>query len=142
MGNVDSELERRMIFDNIEEFLTNPNADKKKEFLAKLPSNVRKDVQGMRTQVDGLTNDVLNSNFLKENNFVDKTSGLAVKDIINENINSYLRRRYRVFEDKKYTPTGEQLNIATKEFQKDKSAVEKERTKMARGETAGLGTYS
>ena len=140
MGNVDSELERRMIFDNIEEFLTNPNADKKKEFLAKLPSNVRKDVQGMRTQVDGLTNDVLNSNFLKENNFVDKTSGLAVKDIINENINSYLRRRYRVFEDKKYTPTGEQLNIATKEFQKDKSAVEKELTKMARGDTAGLFT--
>ena len=138
--SVDSEVERRMIFDNIEEFLTNPDADMKKQFLAKLPSNIRGDVQSMRQQVNNLSEGVLNSNFLKENNFIDKGSGKAVKDIINENINSYLRRRYRVFEDKAYTPTGEQLNIATREFQKDKKAVQSELTKMARGDAEGLFT--
>ena len=138
--SVDSEVERRMIFDNIEEFLTNPDADIKKKFLAKLPANIRGDVQGMRQQVTDLSEGVLNSNFLKENNFVDKGSGKAVKDIINENINSYLRRRYRVFEDKAYTPTGEQLNIATKQFQTDKKAVQSELTKMARADTKGLFT--
>jgi len=138
--SVDSEVERRMIFDNIEEFLTNPDADMKKQFLAKLPSNIRGDVQSMRQQVNELSEGVLNSNFLKENNFIDKGSGKAVKDIINENINSYLRRRYRVFEDKAYTPTSEQLNIATKEFQKDKKAVQSELTKMARGDAEGLFT--
>jgi len=137
---VDSEVERRMIFDNIEEYLTNPDAETKKKFLSKLPSNIRSDVQNMRQQVNDLSEGVLNSNFLKENNFVDKASGRAVKDVINENINSYLRRRYRVFEDKTYTPTGEQLNIATKEFQKDKKAVQSELTKMARGDAEGLFT--
>ena len=137
---VDSEVERRMIFDNIEEYLTNPDAETKKKFLSKLPSNIRSDVQSMRQQVNNLSEGVLNSNFLKENNFVDKASGRAVKDVINENINSYLRRRYRVFEDKTYTPTGEQLNIATKEFQKDKKAVQSELTKMARGDAEGLFT--
>ena len=137
---VDSEVERRMIFDNIEEFLTNPDAETKKKFLSKLPSNIRSDVQSMRQQVNDLSEGVLNSNFLKENNFVDKASGRAVKDVINENINSYLRRRYRVFEDKTYTPTGEQLNIATKEFQKDKKSVQSELTKMARGDAEGLFT--
>jgi len=137
---VDSEVERRMIFDNIEEYLTNPDAETKKKFLSKLPSNIRSDVQSMRQQVNNLSEGVLNSNFLKENNFVDKASGRAVKDVINENINSYLRRRYRVFEDKTYTPTGEQLNIATKEFQKDKKSVQSELTKMARGDAEGLFT--
>ena len=137
---VDSELERRMIFDNIEEYLTNPDAEMKKQFLSKLPTSIRGDVQRMRNQVTSLSEDVLNSNFLRDNNFVDKNSGRAVKDVINENINSYLRRRYRVFEDKSYTPTGEQLNIATKEFQKDKRAVQKELTTMARGDTEGLFT--
>jgi hypothetical protein len=137
---VDSEVERRMIFDNIEEYLTNPDAEMKKQFLAKLPANIRGDVQNMRQQVTNLSEGVLNSNFLKENNFVDKSSGRAVKDVINENINSYLRRRYRVFEDKAYTPTSEQLNIATKEFQKDKISVQSELTKMARGDAEGLFT--
>ena len=138
--DIDSDLERRLIFDNIEEFLTNPDPDVKKEFLKKLPTNVRQDVQSMRNQVDSLTTDVLNSNFLRENNFVDKGSGRAVRDIINENINSYLRRRYRVFEDKSFTPTAQQLNIATKEFQKDKSAVQKQLTKLARSDVDGLFT--
>ena len=137
---VDSEVERRMIFDNIEEYLTNPDDEIKKQFLTKLPANIRGDVQNMRKQVTDLSEGVLNSNFLKENNFVDKASGRAVKDVINENINSYLRRRYRVFEDKAYTPTGEQLNIATKEFQKDRKAVQSELTKMARGDAEGLFT--
>ena len=59
-------------------------------------------------------------------------SGENIKDVVEQNINSYLRRRYKIFEDSKYVPTEESIKVADDFFRANKRAVEKELTKMAR----------
>jgi|TARA_R100001480_G_scaffold1424_5_gene4336 hypothetical protein len=69
--------------------------------LTSLPTYMRQPSKLMRKQVDKLSRDILNSDYLSKSG-ADKAA-LAIQ----ENIGSYLRRRYKIFEDKAYTASDE-----------------------------------
>ena len=125
--NTGSNLDRAGVMTRIEDYLTETDAAVKSQLLQQLPKEVRGSAKRMRSHIDTLSNDVLNSKFLAENNFV-TTSGQNIKDVIDQNLNSYLRRRYRIFEDAKYTPTDESVKVARDFFRANRKGTEKELT--------------
>jgi hypothetical protein len=124
-------LDRVGIMNRIESYLTEPDRAVKARVLKELPKNIRQNAIRMRKHVDGLSQGVLNSNFLKQNNLVTR-DGRALNDLIEQNLNSYLRRRYRVFEDAKYTPTQDSVKVANDFFRSNRKSVERELTTLAR----------
>ena len=77
----------------------------------------------MRGQIDSLSEKIMDSDFLKKNDFVEKeTKSLKA---IRSNLGSYMRKRYQVFEDADYTPTEQVIRIARQGFKGDKEAVRK-----------------
>ena len=116
----------------LESYLTEADRGVKARILRELPKPVRNNAIRMRKHVDKLSDDVLKSNFLKENKFT--LDGKNINDIIGENVNSYLRRRYKMFEDSKYVPTDESIRVADDYFRANRSAVEKQLTAKVRAE--------
>lgn len=124
------QIDRVDVMSKVEEYLTQPDPKVKKAILDTLPKGVRQNAIRMRKHVDELSMDVLDSNLLKEN-FVTE-SGQSLNDLIKTNLNTYLRRRYRIFEDAKYTPTEESIKTADRFFQGNRESVEKELTDLYR----------
>ena len=114
----------------LESYLTEADDTVKARVLSELPRGVQTNARLMRGHIDKLSNDVLGSNFLKETKVL--PDGTNIKDLIETNINTYLRRRYKIFEDKKYVPTEESVKVADDFFVANKKATEKELTKLAR----------
>jgi hypothetical protein len=129
-------LDRVGIMNRIESYLTEADPILKKRVLNELPQNVRQNAIKMRKHIDELSKDVLDSNFLKENKFVTK-DGRNINDLIEQNINSYLRRRYRIFEDAQYTPTDEALKVGDAFFKNNRKSTERELTNLARNDPFG-----
>jgi hypothetical protein len=129
-------LDRVGIMNRIESYLTETDRAVKARVLKELPKNIRQNAIRMRKHVDELSEGVLNSNFLKQNNFVTR-DGQNLNDLIEQNLNSYLRRRYRVFEDAKYTPTQDSIKVANDFFRSNRKAVERELTTLARNDPFG-----
>ncbi len=77
----------------LESYLTEPDVAVKARVLKELPQGVRQNALRMRSHIDKLSDDVLKSDFLKENKFT--VDGKNINDLIEQNINSYLRRRYK-----------------------------------------------
>lgn len=129
-------LDRVGIMNRIESYLTEADPILKKRVLNELPQNVRQNAIKMRKHIDELSKDVLDSNFLKENKFVTK-DGRNLEDVIEQNINSYLRRRYRIFEDAQYTPTDEAIKLGDAFFKGNRKSTERELTNLARNDPFG-----
>jgi len=123
-------LDRVGVMSKVESYLTEPDRAIKARLLKELPKPVRNNAIRMRKHIDTLSDDVLNSNFLKEKKFT--IDGKNINDIVEQNINTYLRRRYKIFEDKKYVPTEDSVKAADSFFVGNRKATEKELTKMAR----------
>lgn len=66
-----------------------------------LPDFMRTPAQQMRSQVDRLSNAIRNSDYLATREADD------VVNAINDNIGSYMRRKYKIFEDANFTRTDE-----------------------------------
>ena len=98
-----------------------------------LPKEIRANARMLRTHVDTLSNDVLDSNFLRDNNFVTK-DGRNIKDVISDGLGSYVRRSYKIFEDAKYTPDADTIKVADDYFMKNETLVQKELTELARAD--------
>ena len=128
-------LDRVGIMSKLESYLTEPDTAVKARVLKELPQGVRQNALRMRGHIDKLSDDVLKSDFLKENKFT--VDGKNINDLIEQNINSYLRRRYKIFEDSKYVPTDESVKVADDFFRVNRKATEKELTEMARGDVFG-----
>jgi len=128
-------LDRVGVMSKLESYLTEPDAAVKARVLKELPQGVRQNALRMRGHIDKLSDDVLKSDFLKENKFT--VDGKNINDLIEQNINSYLRRRYKIFEDSKYVPTDESVKVADDFFRVNKQAAEKELTELARGDVFG-----
>lgn len=126
----DGNLDRVGIMSKLESYLTEADDTVKARVLSELPRGVQTNARLMRGHIDKLSNDVLGSNFLKETKVL--PDGTNIKDLIETNINTYLRRRYKIFEDKKYVPTEESVKVADDFFVANKKATEKELTKLAR----------
>ena len=131
----DGNLDRVGIMSKLESYLTEADDVVKKRVLKELPQGVRQNAMRMRKHIDKLSRDVLDSNFLKEKKFT--VDGQSINDLIEQNINSYLRRRYKIFEDSKYVPTEESIRVADDFFKSKKTAVEKELTELARKDVDG-----
>jgi len=127
-------LDRVGLLTKVEDYLVEADLAKKSNLLKALPKGVRENAERMRTHIDKLSNEVLNSNFLKANNFVTK-SGENIKDVVHQNINNYLRRRYKIFEDAKYVPEAGDVVKADDFFRTSTKATEKELTLLARKDT-------
>ena len=69
--------------------------------LTALPELMRRPAKKMRRQVDKLSSDIINSDYLT------KGAGDEAILAIQENIGSYLRRRYKIFEDKNFIGSDE-----------------------------------
>ena len=128
-------LDRVGIMSKLESYLTEADRGVKARVLKELPKPVRNNAIRMRKHIDKLSDDVLKSDFLKENKFT--VDGKNINDLIEQNINSYLRRRYKIFEDSKYVPTEKSVINADSFFRKNRKATEKELTEMARGDVFG-----
>ena len=128
-------LDRVGVMSKLEDFLTEPNPAAKARVLQELPVQVRSSAVKMRSHVDDLSKSILGSNFLKQN--LSLPDGTDVKSLIEDNINTYLRRRYKIFEDKKYTPSAESIKVADDFFKANRKATEKELTEMAQSDVFG-----
>lgn len=131
----DGNLDRVGIMSKLESYLTESDEAIKSRLKRELPMGVRQNAVRMRKHIDKLSRDVLDSNFLKENKFT--VDGKSINDLIEQNINSYLRRRYKIFEDSKYVPTEDSIRVANDFFRVNKKAVEKELTELARKDVDG-----
>jgi hypothetical protein len=123
------DLVKQDYFNKIEEFLTTPSPKRKVEALNSLPPSVRDDVVGMRRQIDDLSKDIMDSDFVKtlEGKVVGgQDVADAIRQTINKNLNSYMRRKYRIFEDAKYKPDQQTINDAIAGFKANKRMAEKE----------------
>jgi hypothetical protein len=127
-------LDRADILSRLESYLTEADVAAKAKLYNSLPAEIRGNAVKMRRHMDELSTKILDSNFLNKNNFVTK-DGRQIKDVIDEGLNSYMRRRYRIFEDAKYTPTKESIDAADNFFRVNRSATEKQLTKLAQRDT-------
>lgn len=127
----ESKLRRSEILNKMDDYLT---AEKslKPRILNDIPKLIRDDLKAMRFHIDDLSAKIKNSNFLKDNDFINKNTNKSIKDTIQDNVSTYLKRRYRIFEDAKYVPDAQTLKIADDFFKTNKSAVESELTKAVR----------
>ena len=130
-GEESGNLARAGMLSKVEEYLTQADPKIKTQILQELPEGVRSSAVQMRSHIDELSNRMIGSEFLKNRNFTTK-DGRTIKDVIDQNINSYLRRRYRIHEDAKYTPTEESIAAADDFFKANRRATEKELTRLAR----------
>lgn len=87
-------LERTEILNNVYRFLTEETAEGRQAMLQSLPTpRVRRAAQRMRNQIDDLTLDISQSRYFQQE------LGEDVQAEILANLGSYLRKKYRVFED-------------------------------------------
>jgi hypothetical protein len=135
-----SPLTEQSIFNNLEEFMVGTTQEIRDRAFAELPENVQREATKMRGLVKSLNNDILNSDYMKtldEIKSLDgKSVGAELRTEIQSNINNYLRRRYRIYEDKKYEPTKETLSAAAAGFKADKPAILEELGKIAGDDVA------
>ena len=134
-GADDTDLARQSFFNKVEDFMTAPTKEARTTAFQNLPDWARTDVSSMRQQVDNLSKDLLESDFIKKLDGVTSTDatkslGQTAREAINRNLNSYLRRRYRAFEDAKYKVSDENLAIGLEGFKKNKSDTVHELVKI------------
>ncbi len=134
----DSELKTKEIFSNISEYLTG-RADQLDDLYKAIPNTVnRKTLDGMRKQVKDLTQEgILSSALLKKNDFV-TPDGVSIKEIIENNLNGYLTRKYELFESAKFIPDEEALLGASAFMKSNKKFVEDELTRVYNADVSQL----
>ena len=134
-------LDRADIMSRMEAYLTEADPAAKAKLFSSLPQNVRGNASEMRKHMDELSTKILDSDFLTKNNFL-TADGRKIKDVIDEGLNSYMRRRYRVFEDAKYTPTEEAKSAADNFFKANRKSAEKELTDLLRRQVPGESIFT
>ena len=104
-------LHRSEVYKAMEEFMTNP-ASKDGEILSKLPKVLHKDLKATKNNINNLRKFVSESETFKM--LPQKT-----QDTITNNLPSYFRRRFRVFEDINYKPSAKVFGDAVEGFKND-----------------------
>ena len=125
-------FERKDILNSLDTYLTSPNRQQAEEVLSKLPKPIQQEARLMRSQIDELSTKVLNSDFIKRNDAYIPEARKNLSEIIRGNLGSYMRRRYRVFEDPNFKPSDEVLETALQGFMRDPKAVQEELATIVR----------
>ena len=83
------------------------------EALAAMPESVRQQITLMRRDIDGMTNELLDSGLIPD----EGTQGemfdepkVSLRDRMRDNLGKYVTRSYRIFSDKDYQPSPESMN--------------------------------
>lgn len=120
-------LTRADALNTIEEFLTTADRSRKAQLLRSIPEVLRSDVTQMRSMIDTFSSDILGGDFMRryggtasKNDPMNRT----IEQVVRGNLGSYMRRRYRVFEDTGYKPTSEAMDAAVQGFKGDRASVE------------------
>ena len=135
-------LTKSDVFNTIDKYLTDPVRAEKAKFLKSLPKVLRQPVSKMRTHLDQLSQRIVDSDFIKTNDFYVKETKKTISETIKGNLGSYLARRYRALEDPAFKPSDETLQMAASKFREDPVAVQNELQKIAESgkkTTAELG---
>ena len=127
-----SPLTRDNILNGIDQYLTLANRTKAKDALASLPKDLQAPVKIMRTHLDELSEKILDSDFIKQNDVVQKATGKQLSETIRGNLGSYMRRRYRMFEDPNFKPDDQMLKEAAEGFKADPVSVQSELENIAK----------
>lgn len=118
-----TEFQQREFFNTIENVLTAKTTDTMDQNLALLPDSLQVPVREMRRQIDNLSADVLNSDYIqnlqREGVITTEDSAEALIDTIKKNLNGYIRRRYKIFENAAYTPSQQVMAEAIDGFKND-----------------------
>ena len=128
-GADDSDLARQSFFNQLEDFMTAATPKARTEALNNLPDFARSDAAAMRQQVDSLSQDLLNSDFIKKLDDIQVdpkkpemgTMGDRARAQINKNMGQYIRRRYEAFENARYSVSEENFAIGVKGFKENKA---------------------
>ena len=126
-------LEKANALNKVLDFLRIADPADKATALRALPREIRRDAVEIRQHVDTLSQGVLDSKFLSDNNFMTK-DGRMIKDVIQDGLGSYVRRRYKIFEDAKYVPDEKTLRVADGFFRRNKNLIGKELSALARAD--------
>jgi len=129
-----TELTRKSLLDNLEAFLDPASKGKnteqaRQELLNNLPLNIQPIAAKMRTHIDDLSKDVMDSDLINRMKSITPIKGTTespgdiLSATIEKNLNTYLRRRYLAKIDPNYKPTDEVLKAAIKGFENDSSGT-------------------
>ena len=119
-------------YNAVDKYLTLPDRKQADELLKLFPDEIIAPLTKMRSHLDELSTKILESDYLKKNDMMDPKTKKLLSETIRGNLGSYMRRRYRLFEDASYKPSDEVLQQATKGFKSDPVAVQEELSKIAR----------
>ena len=117
-----TEMLQRQFFNDIEDVLTSKSGTELDETLQRLPEKLRAPVRDMRRQIDNLTGDVLRSDYvrnLQREGVSEEETAEELIDRITSNLNGYIRRRYKIFENNSYKPSDEVMQEAIEGFKND-----------------------
>ena len=119
------------MYDTVFEYLIRgvDDVDKGSELLSRLPKEVVPYVQRMRSHVTNLSRTMLDTDYLKTR---PQQVADEIKQTIESKLNSYMRRKYEIFERRSFEPTPEMKNIGKEGFKKDKSSLLSELKRMER----------
>ncbi len=118
-------------YNAIDKYLTMPDRKAADEMLKLFDDDIGVTLKSMRSHMDELSAKILDSDFLKKNDMVSKDTQKLLSETIRGNLGSYMRRRYRIFEDADYKPTDEALEQAASGFKADAVAVQDELARVA-----------
>ena len=118
-------------YNAIDKYLTMPDRKAADELLKQFDEDIGLTLKTMRRHLDELSTNILESDFLKKNDMVSKDTKKLLSETIRGNLGSYMRRRYRIFEDADYKPTDEALEQAASGFKADAVAVQDELARVA-----------
>lgn len=95
-----------------------------------LPDTVKPMVNEMRDQIDDLSREILDGDYLakalESDDKAVRETAQGVASAIEQGVHSYMRRRYRMFEDPTYKPDAATLEAGKQGFKASRSATEKE----------------
>lgn len=136
-------LTREDALNTIEQALRTSNPARRQQLMQSIPTELRGEVQRMRDTIDRLSTEVLGGDFIARFGTTTPSGGSqTIEDIIRGNLGSYMRRRYRVFEDAAYQPDQQVFDAAARGFMSDRSSTEtlfRELIESGRYQPAQLG---
>jgi hypothetical protein len=108
--------------------LTAKSTDDFNRAVNELPYYLKEDVRKMRSQIDSAASDIMNSDYLKNLETVITQSGddglESLRQTLRTNLNGYIRRRFKVFENENYEPLPHVFKEAVEGFKNDRAATE------------------
>jgi hypothetical protein len=118
-------LTREDALNTIQQALTATNPTRRTQLMRSIPRELRGEVRQMRASIDRLSNDVLGGDFIRQFGTTVPTGATqTIEDTIRNSLGSYMRRRYRIFEDAAYQPDQQVLDAAARGFMSDRRGTE------------------